>query len=504
ETDLFFPILEAVSKLSGVPYTGGVVKPGDEKKPEVKKDSYLKIVTDHIRAITFLVGDGVRTSNIGRGYVLRFILRRAARFGRLLGINEPFLYKLVPVVVQLYGSHYKELAGNEELIAGIIKDEEERFAKTIDRGTSLLNELLERPGSVIDGAEVFNLYSTFGFPPELTGEIAAEHGKTVDMEGFARAKKSHEEVSSVSKFNVIMTQDDSVSKILKEHDKTKFTGYSDLSGNAEVIALIKDGKIVDHAEEGEEVDVILNQTPFYAESGGQLGDTGIIEGKEAKMSVLDTRKLEGLHMHRVRTLSGIVEPGQKLNALVDRDRRLATMGHHSAAHVFHAAVRQLFGKHVVQAGSQVGPQAMRFDFTLDRQPTQQELMKIEVMMNEWVRENDPVLCEEMPIDEAKKTGAIAMFGEKYGDVVRVLRMGDFSIEFCGGTHVANTGEIGPIKIISEGSISQGVRRVEALAGQKAWNYISESMAALQGAAGLLKVKPSDLANQVERLQDQLK
>ncbi|HEY9718716.1 MAG TPA: alanine--tRNA ligase [Trichormus sp.] len=505
ESDLFFPILQAVSKISGTPYTGGVPKPGDENLPHVKKDAYLKIISDHTRSITFLVADGVRNSNIGRGYVLRFITRRAARFGRLLGLTEPFLYKLVPIIVENYGKAYPELAQNEQTIATVIKDEEERFAKTIDRGTSFLNELLDKPGDIIGGAEAFNLYATYGFPIELTREIAAERGKNVDMDSFASARKEHEEKSSVGKFNVNIAGGDSAfGQILKDHGQTKFTGYKTVEDSSEIIAVLKDGKPIDHAEEGDEVDVILSATPFYAESGGQVGDSGILKGTEATLAVLDTKKHEGLFVHKVRALSGVIEPGQKIQALVDRERRNQTMLHHSAAHVFHAAVRDLFGKHVVQAGSEVSPKSMRFDFTLDRQPTQQELIKLEGMMNEWVRSNLPVKTNEMPIDEAKKTGAVAMFGEKYGDIVRVVSMGDFSLEFCGGTHVSNTGEIGPIKLISEGSIASGVRRIEALAGNKAWDYIASNMTALTDAAGLLKVKPIELASQVERLQEQLK
>lgn len=504
ETDLFFPIIEEAAKLGNLKYTGGLPKENAKDPAAHKTDENLKIIADHARCISFLVADGVRPSNIGRGYVLRFITRRAARFGRLLGLTEPFLHKLVPTVVQLYGKVYPELDQHATEIVNIIRDEEERFGKTIDRGVNFLNELLEQSGDTISGAEAFNLYATYGFPLELTREIAAERNKTVDMDGFAAAREEHEKRSSVGKFNVIIAGDEAFGRLLKEHGTTKFTGYKNTEDSSEVLAVIKDGKLVDQAEEGDEVEVVLQATPFYAESGGQVGDTGLLKGMDGTLSVLDTKKHEGLHVHKVRALSGIVGPGQKVQAIVDKERRTQTMMHHSAAHVFHAAVRELFGKHVVQAGSEVSPKSMRFDFTLDRQPTQQELIKLEGMMNEWVRLNLPVGTNEMAIDEAKKTGAIAMFGEKYGDLVRVVNMGDFSLEFCGGTHVTNTGEIGPIKIISEGSIASGVRRIEALAGNKAWDYIATNMNVLSDAAGLLKVKPSDLASQIERMQEQLK
>ena len=491
ETDLLFPILEEVSKLSGVKYGGD-------------KDLYLKIITDHARCVTFLIGDGVRTSNVGRGYVLRFITRRAARFGRLLGLEEPFIYKLVPTVVELYKGAYPELAEQQEQITTVIKAEEERFGKTIDRGMGFLNELLDQKEQTISGEKTFDLYATYGFPIELTQEIAQERGKTVDMEGFKRAREKHEEVSSVSKFNVIMTGEEALGKVIKDYGKTKFTGYKNTSDKGKVIAIVSDGKLTDHVEEGQEVEIVLDTTPFYAESGGQVGDTGVLENSDAKLNVLDTKKHEGLHVHKVRAISGVLEPDQNVDAHVNAARREQTVLHHSTAHLFHAAVRELLGKQVTQAGSQVGPETMRFDFTYERQMNASEIAAVEALMNEWTRQNLPVITKEMPIEEAKTTGAIAMFGEKYGDVVRVISMGDVSLEFCGGTHVSSTGVIGPVKIISEGSIASGVRRVEALSGPKAWNYIAQHMHILTSASERLKIKPSDLIAQIDRLQDQVR
>lgn len=493
ETDLLFPILQEVSKLAKVKY-------GEKNE----SDEYLKIITDHARAVTFLVSDGVRNSNIGRGYVLRFITRRAARFGRLLGVNEPFIYKLVPKIVEIYGQVYPELAQLADLTGDTIRKEEDRFAKTIDRGMFYLNELLERPEAQVPGGEAFNLHATYGFPIELTTEIAAEKNKTIDMDGFVKARKEHEEISSVNKFNVIITGEEALGDVLKKHGGTAFTGHDHLEDDATVLAMVEKGKLLQHAEEGEELELILDHTPFYAESGGQLGDRGLILNNDARLEVLDTKKHEGLVVHKVRLVSGILEPGQQVHAEVDKNRREATVAHHSTAHLFHAAVRQLLGKSVQQAGSQVGPDAMRFDFSFERQLSVREIQQVEELMNEWVRQNLPVQCKEMPLDEAKRTGAIAMFGEKYGEVVRVISMGDISLEFCGGTHVSNTGQIGPIKIVSEGSIASGVRRVEAFSGQKAWSYISDNMNILQNAAGRLKIKPQELMGQIERMQDQLK
>ncbi|HNN62903.1 MAG TPA: alanine--tRNA ligase, partial [Candidatus Obscuribacter sp.] len=393
----------------------------------------------------------------------------------------------------------------KESTVTVIKEEEERFAKTIERGTSLLNDLLAAEGKTLAGEDVFNLYATYGFPVELTAEIALEHGKDIDMEGFARARTKHEEVSSVGKFNVIITGEEALGRVLKEHGATGFTGYGRLHDEGTILAILsQDGQLKPELTEGEEADIILSTTPFYGESGGQLGDTGWLKNEAGILQVLNTKKHEGLHIHRVRAVSGTLAEGDKVKAEVDGVRRKDTVLHHSSAHVFHAAVRQIFGKEVVQAGSQVGPAAMRFDFTLSKQPTRQELAKVEALMNEWVRTASPVKTTEMSIDEAKQTGAIAMFGEKYGERVRVVEMGDFSLEFCGGTHVNNTAEIGQIKIISEGSISQGVRRVEALSGEKAWNYISDQLRHLTEATDKLKIKPAELGAQIDRLQDNLK
>ncbi len=508
ETDLFMPILDKVCQMSGKQYTGGVmvgvVGTGEDVDPAIKQDSYLKIIADHARCVSFLVADGVRTSNVGRGYVLRFIIRRAARFGRLLGLTEPFIYKLVPVILEIYGKVYTELVSQQEQIVRVIREEEERFSKTIDRGSALLEEILSGKDNVVAGEEAFNLYATYGFPLELTAEIALERGKKVDMEGFATARSKHEEVSSVNKFNVVITGDNAFGELVKKHGATKFSGYTKKEDESSILAIFKDGKLIASANEGDEVDVVLDLTPFYGESGGQLGDAGVLESPDARLQVLDTKKHEGLHLHRVRTISGTVEAGQKMHAVVDSARRLATILHHSTAHVFHAAIREIFGKQVVQAGSQVGPNAMRFDFTLDKQPTREDIAKVESLMNEWVRSNSEVVTQEMSIDEAKATGAIAMFGEKYGDVVRVVKMGDFSLEFCGGTHVSNTSEIGQIKIISEGSVAQGTRRIEALSGPRAWNYIADQLKYLGDATEKLKVKPSDMVAQIERLQSDLK
>ncbi len=410
----------------------------------------------------------------------------------------------MPAVVKIYGGHYQELIVAQDLSVNIIKEEEERFAHTIEKGSGILDELLANSSETLDGKAVFNLYSTYGFPVELTREIAKEKGKSIDMAGFEEAKHEHGQVSSVNKFNVNIASDNYLTELNKRTGGTKFLGYEKLESNSEVLGLTAQGKAIDEIAEGEEAEVILDITPFYAESGGQVGDTGILENNEARLRVVDTKKHDQLYIHKVKVESGILRSGQKIRAIVDKTRRQAAMLHHSSAHVFLAAARELFGKTVLQAGSQVGPAGMRFDFTLDRQPTVQDLKQIETMMSGWMRSNANVETNIMSIEEAKKTGAIAMFGEKYGDIVRVVRMGDFSLEFCGGTHVSNVSEIGLIKIISEGSIASGVRRVEALAGPAAWQYINEQLNYLNDAATSLKIRPSELAGQIERLKEQLK
>ncbi len=502
ETDLFSPIMTELCKLSNLDY----VSPNspDYQESYFLTNKYLKIILDHLRCSVFLMSDGVRVSNIGRGYVLRFIIRRAARFGRLLGLTEPFLYKLVPNIAKNYGTFYEEVKNEQKLVEKLIYDEEIRFSKTIERGLTILNNWLTEGEVVLSGQIAFNLYATYGFPLELTKEIIEEQGRTIDLRGFNQAKKQHEEISSVNKFNVIITGGNVFADILRQFGKTKFNGYDEFECNAQILAIIQDGQNLLKINEGELGDLLLNQTVFYAESGGQLGDKGIITTATGELLVLDTKNHEGLNLHKVKVKHGYVEINQDVTALIDKNFRKATMLHHSSAHLFHAAIRSYLGNHVMQAGSQVGSQAMRFDFNFDRQLTNSDIFAIESMMNEWVRNNDKVTTEVLSIAEAKNTGAIAMFGEKYGDLVRVVSMGDFSKEFCGGTHIKQTGELGLIKIIQESSIASGTRRIEALAGKRAWDYVANNINILNQASTRLKIKPEDLDNQLSKLQDDLK
>ncbi len=503
ETDLFSPIMRQLVKIANTEYVSPNSKDYDHDK-HFLINKYLKIILDHIRCSVFLISDGVRVSNIGRGYVLRFIIRRATRFGRLLGLSEPFLYKLVPSITELYGDVYEELKTNKSLVEKLIYDEEVRFNKTLERGLVVLNNWLNSNTAILPGQEAFNLYATYGFPLELTTEILSEQNKTVDLDGFNMARKAHEEVSSVNKFNVIITGGNIYADILQQHGKTKFNGYDTLDGNAQILALISDKDSVFKIAAGQTGEMILNETVFYAESGGQLGDRGIISSSTGEAKVLDTKNHDGINIHKIEVTQGYLEINQDVDMVLDHNYRKATMLHHSSAHVFHAAIRQYLGKHVMQAGSQVGPQAMRFDFNYERALSESDLISIENLMNDWVRSNAKVETDILSIDEAKKTGAIAMFGEKYGDLVRVVKMGDFSLEFCGGTHIKQTGELGLIKIIQESSIASGVRRVEALAGKVAYDYIAQNINTLNLVASRLKIKPTSLDSQIVKLQDELK
>lgn len=460
ETDLLKPILDATSELTKTPY-----------KKDEKSDLSLKIITDHIRCISFLIGDGVRPSNLGRGYVLRMLIRRAARFGYLLGMKEPFLYKLPKVVSTNYSEFYPEL-NNAKVIEDAVKQEEEKFSETIERGLVFLDELLNKSGNVIPGDAVFDLYSTYGFPIELTSDIAKEKNKNVDLEAFEKARDKHSEVSNKDAFSVKLTDKKVYGEILKEHGETKFLGYTEEKCQAKVLAIISNGQKVEMLKEGETGEVILDQTVFYAESGGQSGDSGKLN---SNIIVLDTKKHEGLFAHSIKVISGEIKAGEKVNCEIDSSRRGKIRNHHSVTHLLHSALRKVFGDALQQAGSEVDENKTRFDFTLDRGAKPEEIEKIEIMVNDWIKMKLPVDCKEMTFDEAIKTGALAFFGDKYGDVVRVIKMGDAkevaSVELCGGTHIKNTSEIGGFKVVKESSIAAGVRRIEAVAGETLKEYL---------------------------------
>ncbi len=481
EIDIFQNLLKTAAQLAG---TGDL------------NNSSLRVIADHIRSCAFMVADGVLPSNEGRGYVLRRIIRRAIRHGYRLGIQETFFYKLVAPLVAEMGEAYPELAKAQEQVERVLKKEEERFAETLDQGMKILEACVAKlDGHVIPGDVVFLLYDTYGFPVDLTADFARENNLSVDHAGFeVEMASQRERARAGGSFAAAYDQD------IKHESSTEFTGYFTLNGSVEIIGLYKKGQPVDNLEAGDEGVVILDQTPFYAESGGQAGDTGLIECDGAVFEVHDTQKQGGkLFLHKGKVLQGIMTSGQACEVRVDAEIRKATECNHSATHLLHAALRATLGEHVAQKGSQVNAERLRFDFSHFEPMTAAEIAIIEDMVNQQIRLNNPVAAEVMAKDEAMKAGAMALFGEKYGDEVRVLKIGDFSTELCGGTHVDRAGDIGLFKIVGETGVAAGVRRLEAVTGKAALAWVEQYEQVLQSIAGLLKTSPDKAADKVQQL-----
>ncbi len=448
-------IMKKISELVDVKY-------GESEKTDVS----LRVITDHIRSTTFMIADGVMPSNEGRGYVLRRLIRRAARHGRLLGVTEPFLYKVVDTVIR-ENPAYPELAEKRELIIKVIKTEEEAFRRTLDQGFSLLNEIIEKSEvNRISGEDAFKLNDTFGFPIDLIKEVSQERGMTVDVERFEKLLEEQKQRAKNARKNAGADAWMSDAVDFSGIEKTEFLGYTQFSADGKVLAIIKNNEKSEFAGIDEDVIIVLDRTPFYAESGGQVGDTGTIITDNAKLEVRDTLKNNnGIYMHYCVVTEGTVEVGDSAKSEVNKEKRYSTMRNHTAAHLLQASLRKILGNHVEQAGQLVTPEKLRFDFTHFSSLTSEEIIKVEKMVNEEIFNAINVVTKEMPIEEAKKLGAMALFGEKYGDIVRVVMVDDFSKEFCGGTHIENTSKIGLFKIISEGSVASGVRRIEAVTGQ---------------------------------------
>ncbi len=443
----------------------------------------LKVVADHIRSCSFLIADGVLPSNEGRGYVLRRIIRRACRHGNKLGATETFFHRIVPTLVAEMGEAFPELKAQQAHIERVLKTEEEQFARTLEQGLRILEQdLAELKGSEIPGDIVFKLYDTYGFPMDLTGDIARERGLTIDEAGFEVAMEAQRErARAASQFGLDYNQ------LVKVDADTRFEGYTSTSGAAQIVALFRDGQAVDSLAEGEKGVVVLDQTPFYAESGGQVGDSGYLSSAGVRFDVRDTTKAGGAHLHHGVVTSGSLAVGTSVKAVVDDSIRDATKANHSATHLLHAALRQILGEHVQQKGSLVDSQRLRFDFSHFEAIRPEQLRELEQLVNEQIRANSAVEIEVTDIETAKAKGAMALFGEKYGDQVRVLTMGGgFSVELCGGTHVSRTGDIGLFKIISEGGIASGVRRIEAVTGAAAMAWVNEAEDQLRQAAQLLR------------------
>ena len=469
--------------------------------------SSLRVIADHIRACSFLISDGVLPSNEGRGYVLRRIIRRAIRHGFMLGQRAPFFHTLVPALAAVMGDAYPELRAQTGHVARVLKQEEERFAETLSQGMALLDDALAGlSGSTIPGETVFKLYDTFGFPVDLTADIARERGLTIDESGFEAAmEKQRRRARSGSKL-ITAAGDVRASAATAEGSgtvipRTEFTGYEHDRGQAQVVALFRGSEPVASLAAGEEGQIVLDATPFYAESGGQVGDTGVLQGATGRFRVADTQKVGRAYSHVGRVEQGSLKVGDRVEAVVDAERRNATRLNHSATHLLHAALRKLLGTHVTQKGSLVAPDRLRFDFSHYAPVTPEELREIERQVNAEIRANAPAETRVMKFDAAVASGAMALFGEKYDEDVRVLRLGDYSTELCGGTHVARAGDIGLFRILSEGGIASGVRRIEAVTGQGALDHVVATDQLLRDVAGLVRGSRDDVHEKVRQLVD---
>lgn len=485
EIDLFQALIRKASELTGT--------------SDLENKS-LRVIADHIRACSFLIVDGVLPSNEGRGYVLRRIIRRALRHGWMLGVRQPFFSKLVPTLVAQMGEAYPELPAAADTVTRALQAEEERFAETLDAGMKIFEDVAARAGNgVIPGSDAFRLYDTYGFPLDLTQDIARERDLTVDIAGFDAAMEQQRETArAAGKFGGGVTLP---AELVATLTPTVFLGYDRLqAGDLTVLALLKEGRPVQSASAGDAVIVITNQTPFYAESGGQVGDTGVMTGNGVRLAVEDTQKFAGQFHGHVGTLTeGDLKVGDVLAGEVDGERRGATILNHSATHLLHAALREVLGTHVQQKGSLVAPDRLRFDFSHFQPISAEELAVIERKVNQQVRANNVAEVHSMGMQEALDFGAMALFGEKYGEQVRVLKMGDYSTELCGGTHVKRTGDIGLFKITSEGGVSAGVRRIEAVTGQGALDYVDAEEARLSEAAELLGGSAADVVEKIRAL-----
>ncbi len=494
DTDGIFPIIQATEAITSVAYKDNPVP--------------YRVIADHIRALSFMIADGILPSNEGRGYVERRLLRRAARFGRELGLEQPFLYKIAPTLVDIMGHHYPELIEKRVQIEKLIKTEEERFGSTLARGMSLLDDIfaeMEKSGlKETPGEELFKLHDTCGFPLDLATDIAEDRGYTVDREGFKTAMARQKDMARSAWAG---SGQDAIAPVFnhvrEEQGDTEFKGYEVTTCDAVIKAIIVDKQSVTELTTGQSGDIILNQTPFYAESGGQVGDTGVLDSVNGNASVTEVKKIAGkMFCHKVMVNSGALKVGDKVEAIVDAASRKQTESHHSATHLLQAALQNVIGDHVHQAGSLVTPERLRFDFTHFEGIEPERLEDIERLVNDYIRRDEPVSIESKSLEEARAAGAIALFGEKYEDVVRVVSMGDFSMELCGGTHVPRTGVIGYCKILSEASIASGVRRIEAVCGEPCVTTLQARERQLNHTAQLLHTSLDSVEDRVRILLEE--
>ncbi|MBD0381753.1 alanine--tRNA ligase [Paenibacillus sp. WST5] len=497
DTDLFKPIIDKTCELAGVKY-----------HVNEEHDVALKVIADHIRTVAFSVGDGVLPSNEGRGYVIRRLLRRAVRYGKVLGMDKPFLHKLVPTVGEIMGVYYTEVVDKAEFIEKVIRTEEERFHETLSDGLNILAEMVEKTrhagGSQISGPDAFKLYDTYGFPFDLTEDFAAEKGMTVDREGFDASMQEQRDRARAAR------HDEAGMKVqggpLADFTvKSEFVGYNELVVTANIVAIVHENEFVDIVGVGETCQVILDRTPFYAESGGQVSDHGTISNGQVTLIVEDVSKApHGQHVHRVVVESGVLRKGDTVEAAVASAPRGDIIKNHTATHLLHKALKEVLGTHVNQAGSLVEPDRLRFDFSHFGSISAEELQDVEQRVNRQIWNNINVDISLKAIAEAKAMGAMALFGEKYGDIVRVVQVGEYSLELCGGCHVQNTGQIGLFKIVSESGIGSGVRRIEAVTGRSAYEFLDGQLQLLKEAAGMLKSNVQDVPKRLESTLQQMK
>jgi alanyl-tRNA synthetase len=497
ETDLFLPIIRETEKLADTSY--GV---------STETDTAFKVIADHVRTVSFAIGDSALPSNEGRGYILRRLIRRAIRFAKKININKPFMYELVPTVAEIMVDFYPEVKEKVPFIQKVVKTEEERFHETINDGLAILEDVIAKEKavgkSVISGKDAFKLYDTFGFPFELTQEYAAENGMEVDLEGFENEMKAQRERARAARQEVdsMQVQGGVLSEITV---KSEFSGYDHLTGEATILEVLQNGERVSMAGAGEEAQIILDVTPFYAESGGQIADQGIISGNGLLLHVKDVQKApNGQNLHTVIVEKGVLENNMAVSVQVDPETRAKVVKNHTATHLLHQALKDVLGTHVNQAGSLVQEGRLRFDFTHFGSISSEELEKIEEIVNEKVWANFPVEKMVKNINEAKAMGAMALFGEKYGETVRVVKVGDYSLELCGGCHVNNTAEIGLFKIVSESGIGAGTRRIEAVTGENAYRLMNGQVQLLKETAAKLKTNIKDVPQRIDALSDQIR
>ncbi|MFD2704026.1 alanine--tRNA ligase [Salibacterium lacus] len=498
DTDLFLPIIHRTEQIAGVTYGSS-----DDN------DTALKVIADHIRTVSFAIGDGALPSNEGRGYVLRRLLRRAVRYAKMIGLERAFMFELVPVVGEIMEDHYPEVKEKEAFVQKVIKNEEERFHERLSEGLAILSDIMkkekENNSSVISGKDVFRLYDTYGFPADLTEEYVTEEGFSINEQEFEEEMQAQRDRARAARKDSgsMQTQDAVLSDITVE---STFIGYDMLQTKAKIQVMVHDKEVIDTISEGMTAHVILDQTPFYAESGGQVADKGVLYHNEATADVVDVQKApNGQNLHTITVTKGSFGTGADVDAVVEERSRVDIVKNHTATHLLHQALKDVLGEHVKQSGSLVEQDYLRFDFSHFGQVTPEEMEQIEQMVNDKVARAIPVVIEEMKLEEAKDMGAMALFGEKYGEDVRVVQVDDYSIELCGGCHVNNTAEVGIFKVVSEAGIGAGVRRIEAVTGRKAFDYINEQLSLLEETGALLKAKTvKEVPQRVEALQQQVR